>query len=90
MRYIFLILVFTVHCSKVKDESTVKDFFRKNQIGSSADVGLFKSNWHDSGSYMIATFHGMYDDMEICNDVVNMLRKNEDYNSDKYYCSFIN
>ncbi len=88
--YFSVILLFTVNCSKVKDENTVKDFFRKNQIGSAQDVGMYnRSIFDDSKSSLILTVHGMEDDMKFCLALVKDMNIYDEDNF-PFFCSYLN
>ncbi len=76
-------------CSSERKDEDVRRFFENGaRIGYWPDVGLFKLSQLRGEWDYVATIHGMADDMDFCEKVVEGLRRQA--SAERYSCRTLN
>ncbi len=71
-----------------RDPDDIVDFFKRGKFGFSPDAGLYKYNIASEWEH-VATFHGMADDLDLCEDAAVALLTPE-FPKDRYTCRLLN
>lgn len=87
----FVLVVVTLGCARQRDAEDVAALFASRRVGDSRDAGLYKrasiadrvGEWDH-----VATIHGMADDMDFCETLVEALKVRS--SADQYSCRLLN
>ena len=75
-------------CTGERDPNDIANYFNRGKFGFSPDAGLYKYNVASEWEH-VATFHGMADDLGLCEDAAEALLTPE-FPKDRYTCRLLN
>ena len=84
-----ILVALSAGCSIERDSDDIETYFSRGpMVGDSPDVGLYKRSPLRGEWDYVATFHGMADDLGLCEDAVASLSAM--FPNERYTCRLLN
>ncbi len=83
-----ILVALSAGCSFERDSDDIETYFSRGpMVGNSSDAGLYKHSQSRGEWDYVATFHGMADDLDLCEDVVTSLSAM--FPNERYTCRLL-
>ena len=84
-----ILVTLSAGCSLERDSDDIETYFSRGpMVGNSSDAGLYKHSQSRGEWDYVATFHGMADNLDLCEDVVTSL--SVIFPNERYTCRLLN